>query len=74
MKTSLAMIVTTTLVFIGVAGSNVSTTSMAADQNPGVLYQEIINKNGNTLVPPVSTDTNDESINVSAMPARFIYV
>lgn len=74
MKASLAMIVTTTLVFVGVAGSNVSTTSMAADKNPGVLYQEIINRSGNTRVPPVSTDINDESINVSAMPARFIYV
>ena len=68
------MLVTTTLVFIGVTGSNVSTTSMAANKNPGVLYQEIINKNGDTRVPPISTDVNEESINVSAIPARFIYV
>lgn len=74
MKTSLAMFITTTLVFVGITGSNIAPTSMAADSTPGVLYQELIDRNGNTRVPPVSTDVNDESINVSAMPARFIYV
>ena len=74
MKTSLAMLITTTMVFVGITGSNVSQTTMAADKNPGVLYQELINKNGDTRTPPVETDINKDSINVSAIPARFIYV
>lgn len=75
MKTSLAMLITTTLIFVGVTGSNVSPASQAADKNPGVLYQELIKQNGDARVPPVSTDSHgDESINVSAIPARFIYV
>lgn len=72
MKTSLAMLITTTLVFVGVTGSNVSSDTLS--KTPGVLYQELINKSGGARVPPVSTDINDSSINVSAIPARFIYV
>ena len=77
MKTSLAVMVTTTLIFIGATGTTGSSVSIAADgvdQNPGMKYQEIINRDNGASVPPVATDVNDESINVSAIPARFIYV
>ena len=79
MKTTLATLITTTLVIIGITGSENQTLSFASSgsvaNNPGVSYQQYINsKNGGAPVPPVETDTRDDSINVSAMPARFIYV
>lgn len=75
MKTSLAIMITTTMIMVGLTGSSGGPTSLAAESNPGVKYQELINKKNGASVPPVETDIHsEESINVSATPARFIYV
>jgi len=77
MKSSLALLCTVTLVVAGVF--SVSTPSTASEGtrivNPGVLYQQFINnKNNGIPAPPVEIENDRNSINVSAIPARFIYV
>lgn len=77
MKSSLALLCTVALIVAGVF--SISTPSTASEDvrvvNPGVLYQQFINnKNNGTPVPPVEVENDRNSINVSAIPARYIYV
>jgi hypothetical protein len=77
MKSSLALLCVTTTILTGALTVSVPSgaSEVTKPVSPGVLYQRFINdKNEGIPSPPVEVENDRNSINVSAIPARYIYV